>query len=114
VAATIPASAQLARPQAMIDSTGSNDLLTTVQFRRGGFRGGYRGGYRGGRYGYGPAIGLGIATGAIIGGILATQPRGYYVAPGGDAVAYCMQRFKSYDPASGTYLGFDGFRHPCP
>ena len=32
----------------------------------------------------------------------------------GDSVAYCMQRFKSYDPASGTYLGYDGKRHPCP
>jgi hypothetical protein len=25
-----------------------------------------------------------------------------------------MQRYKSYDPASGTYLGYDGQRHPCP
>jgi hypothetical protein len=31
-----------------------------------------------------------------------------------DAVAYCMQRFRSYDPSSGTYLGYDGLRHPCP
>jgi hypothetical protein len=27
--------------------------------------------------------------------------------------AYCAQRYRSYDPASGTYLGFDGLRHPC-
>ena len=33
---------------------------------------------------------------------------------GGDDVAYCMQTYRSYDPRSGTYLGFDGFRHPCP
>jgi hypothetical protein len=26
---------------------------------------------------------------------------------------YCAQRYKSYDPASGTYLGYDGLRHPC-
>jgi len=32
----------------------------------------------------------------------------------GDPIAYCMQRFRSYDPASQTYLGFDGLRHPCP
>jgi hypothetical protein len=43
---------------------------------------------------------------------------GYYgstvaVAPGGDDT-YCRQRYKSYDPASGTYLGYDGQRHPCP
>ena len=31
-----------------------------------------------------------------------------------DSNAYCVQRFKSYDPASGTYLGYDGQRHPCP
>jgi BA14K-like protein len=28
--------------------------------------------------------------------------------------AYCAQRFRSYDPASGTYLGYDGIRHACP
>ena len=28
--------------------------------------------------------------------------------------AYCAQRFRSYDPGSGTYLGYDGQRHPCP
>ena len=36
------------------------------------------------------------------------------VPAGGDAVAYCESRFRSYDPASGTYLGYDGLRHPCP
>jgi hypothetical protein len=25
----------------------------------------------------------------------------------------CAQRYRSYDPASGTYLGYDGNRHPC-
>ncbi|NWG23519.1 MAG: BA14K family protein [Pseudorhodoplanes sp.] len=70
----------------------------------------------------------GLAAGAIIGGALAA-PYGYfgpyayepgydygpdvYVQPD-DSVAYCMQRFRSYNPASGTYLGYDGKRHPCP
>jgi hypothetical protein len=48
-------------------------------------------------------------------------PRGYPYSPGynysygysGD-VGYCMRRFRSYDPRSGTYLGSDGLRHPCP
>jgi hypothetical protein len=31
-----------------------------------------------------------------------------------DAVAYCARRYRSYDPISQTYLGSDGFRHPCP
>ena len=41
-------------------------------------------------------------------------PRVAYGPPPGDAVAYCMQQYRSYDPRSGTYLGYDGFRHPCP
>ena len=39
---------------------------------------------------------------------------GYYAGGGDDAVAYCMSRYKSYDPRSGTFLGYDGYRHPCP
>ena len=39
----------------------------------------------------------------------------YAFAPNaGNGTASCEQRFRSYDPASGTYLGFDGLRHPCP
>ena len=34
----------------------------------------------------------------------------YFGAPPNQA---CFQRFKSYDAASGTYLGTDGRRHPC-
>ena len=34
--------------------------------------------------------------------------------PPDDAVRYCMRRYRSYDPASGTYVGYDGLRHPCP
>lgn len=77
-----------------------------------------------GGWGGGGAVLGGLAAGAIIGGALAAQQRPYYYdrgyaySPGytygGDAVAYCMRRFKSYDPASGTYLGYDGYRHPCP
>ena len=29
-------------------------------------------------------------------------------------VEYCIRRFKSYDLATRTYLGYDGKRHPCP
>jgi hypothetical protein len=76
----------------------------------------------------------------VIGGALAADSYAYYGGPdyyygpdyyaddtyydagpevavvqgGGGDVAYCEQRFKSYDPASGTYLGYDGLRHPCP
>jgi hypothetical protein len=33
---------------------------------------------------------------------------------GGDAVAYCSRKYRSYDPSTGTFLGNDGARHPCP
>jgi hypothetical protein len=107
-------------------------------FSGGGGGGGYRGG--GGYYrhggGGGGAFLPGLAAGAIIGGAIASQGYGpgYYApgptyydngydddavavapAPGGDdAVAYCMQTYRSYDPRSGTYMGNDGYRHPCP
>jgi hypothetical protein len=72
--------------------------------------------YGGGPYYYGggpyyPAPGYGAPAPAYYGG---PAPAGYGQAPGGDAVAYCMHRFHSYDPRTGTYLGTDGGRHPCP
>jgi hypothetical protein len=30
------------------------------------------------------------------------------------AIAWCQARFHSFDPETGTYLGFDGVRHSCP
>ena len=33
---------------------------------------------------------------------------------GGEAAAYCAQRFRSYDPRTGTYVGFDGVERACP
>jgi len=29
-------------------------------------------------------------------------------------VAACVERFRSYDPVSRTYMGRDRRRHPCP
>jgi len=84
IVSALPASAQLARPDSIIDVNDGNKLLTTVQYRgRGGYRGGYgvyRGGYRGRYYGPGVGIGLGLAAGAIIGGALAAPyyARDYY------------------------------------
>lgn len=97
----------------------------------GGGAVGYRGGvYRGGYY----RPGVGVAAGAVVGGAIAASQYGYggyaynngqgdygyssgyssgYTTGGQDA-AYCVQRYRSYDPASGTYLGYDGLRHPCP
>jgi len=122
VAAVIPASAQVARPLSAQSAAPADDAVTQVRWRGRG-------------WGWG-GVGAGIAAGAIIGaGVAASRPYYYdpyyygpayygppvaygppavYAQPGGDAVAYCMQRYKSYDPASGTFLGYDGLRHPCP
>lgn len=48
---------------------------------------------------------IGLAAGSIIAGSAARAT---------DSVAYCQQRFKSYDVRSGTYRGYDGRRHACP
>ena len=62
----------------------------------------------------------------VAAGLLATAPTYYYYGVGfgdafgyeaplyDDAIAYCMQRFRSYDPITGTYLGRGGYRYPCP
>ena len=89
---------------------------------------------------FGAGVAAGVAGAAIVGGALASQAYyggpGYYYgagpgyyddqyyddggavaavpAAGGGDVAYCMQTYRSYDPRSGTYLGYDGYRHPCP
>jgi hypothetical protein len=85
----------------------------------------------------------GAIAGAVIGGAIASNAYGYYGGPdyyygqtyddsyydngyvdngavtdapgevGVDA-NYCAQRYRTYDPGSGTYLGYDGLRHPCP
>lgn len=41
------------------------------------------------------------------------QPQPYYQPPF-DPVAYCMQRFRSYNPQTGLFVGYDGQFHPCP
>src|SRR5262245_31900293 len=40
--------------------------------------------------------------------------RGAYARAGNADVNYCARRYRSYDPRSGTFLGNDGRRHPCP
>jgi BA14K-like protein len=100
----------------------------------GNWRGGnWNGGWRHRRGGFWP----GVAAGALVGGAIGSSyayygdpyydsgygyyDDGYYddstvavVPGGGDDAASCAQRYRSYDPASGTYLGYDGQRHPCP
>jgi len=108
----------------------------------GNWRGGegWRGneGWRDGRRDRDRGFIQGAVAGALLGGAIASQSHGYYGGPvyygpgytddqyydggpalapapvGDDAIAYCIQNYSSYDPDSGTYLGNDGYRHPCP
>ncbi len=36
------------------------------------------------------------------------------IMPYAMAIADCVRKFRSYDPASQTYLGRDGVQYPCP
>lgn len=66
---------------------------------------------------------IGFATGAIVGGALA-QPRyypaygpGYYysgVAAWSPAwYSYCSNRYRSFNPHTGMFVGYDGRYHFC-
>ncbi len=129
---TRPAEAQnLALTEALTRAQQAEPMASYVQYRRHygsrhygprrhyvGPRHYSRRGYYGPRYGYyrrdrgsaAAAGAIGLATGAIIGGAIASQQ----AQAAQSQHSYCAQRFRSYDPRSGTYLGYDGLRHPCP
>jgi hypothetical protein len=49
-------------------------------------------------------------------GAMASIPfggRNAYGSMGRAGDSSCAQRYRSFDPASGTFLGHDGRRHPC-
>lgn len=82
---------------------------------------------------------IGLGVGAIIGGAIASDryyyapppPRVYYAPPPPpqppyygpvayapppwtpDWYAYCDSKYRSFDPRSGTFMGYDGLRHFC-
>jgi hypothetical protein len=64
----------------------------------------YYGGYPYGPYGYNsyyaPPPGVAVAPGPV-------------VAQGGDA-GWCEAHYRSYNPSTGTFTGYDGQQHPCP
>ena len=131
--------AQAAPAGKAMDALRAGTLPVSYTQFRGGFPGGYRGGYGGwhrGGYGYGyrrgPGVGaavgaglLGFAAGTAIGSAVANsavRPVAVYGTPAPvyarpvvvSGSSYCAARYGSYDPVSGTFLGYDGFRHPCP
>lgn len=92
-------------------------------------RHGYRYGYP--RYGYryddrrsstGAAVAAGIAglaVGTMVGaaasgsGTTTTYYRGSPQPWTSEWYAYCSSKYRSFDPSSGTFLGYDGQRHFC-
>lgn len=60
----------------------------------------------------------GLAAGAIIGGAIASQAPGSAAQPlprtqDPDYIAYCSRKYRTFDPASGTFLARDGQRYYC-
>ena len=98
---------------------GSSLMLAAApaQARWHGHYGWHHGWHHGGAWGAGFA---GFAAGALLGSALAPRPYYYYGGPAyayeppPPDVAYCERRFRSYNPATGLYLGYDGRYHPCP
>jgi hypothetical protein len=110
---------------------GGGQFTRGNQFARGGnFRGHRRGGF-------GVGVGAGVALGyygadyygygdgayddaygdvygdAYYGGDDAAPPAYAYQDGAAVDADSCFQRYHSYDPSTGTYLGYDGRRHPC-
>jgi len=96
-----------------------------------GWHSGWHGGWHGG-WGWPGAVAAGVIGGAVA---AATSPlwapnyydyypgyayEPYYAAPpaavvaGGGNVTWCEAHYRSYNPATGMYLGYDGLHHPCP
>jgi hypothetical protein len=84
-------------------SVAAPSSVDNVQYRR------WHGHHHHGGGGAGALIG-GLAAGAIIGGAIAA---GQANAAAQQHATYCAQRYRSYDPASNTFLARDGNRYPC-
>ena len=109
-------------------------VATTFGSADAAWRGRYYGGYRGG------CVGCGFAAGAVTGlalGAIATAPYGpyyrpyyrpYYAAPAyyygppppppryyaaNAHVNWCLANYRSYNPATNTFVGYDGYAHIC-
>jgi len=62
---------------------------------------------------------VGLAAGALIAGAIASQAQAQPAAPPPPGVvdpqvaAYCARTYRSYDPATGTFLASNGMRYVC-
>jgi hypothetical protein len=83
-----------------------------------------------GHWHHGPDVGFGFSFGGPYYGYDGYYAPGYaydygepdygppaYAPPAyasNDAEAYCASRFRSYNPVTQSYTGYDGLQHPCP
>jgi hypothetical protein len=61
-------------------------------------------------------LNAGAPTPAASAGAFASVPYGNgnaYAYVGDAGASFCARHHRSYDPASGTFLGYDGARHSC-
>jgi len=62
---------------------------------------------------------VGLAAGALIAGAIANQAQAQAAPPpppgtvSPSVAAYCARKYRSYDPASGTFLANNGMRYVC-
>ncbi len=82
-------------------------------------QGRHRGHWRGGHHGFDAGGFIGGVIGGAIGGALSRPqyypPQGYHsTSIYSDAVTYCIRRFRSYNPETGIYMGYDGVPRRCP
>jgi len=83
-----------------------------------------RGGWHRGGGDIGGAV-VGGVIGGVIGSVFAPRPQyypqpyypppqPYYQPQQVDPYTYCTQRFRSWNPQTGFYVGYDGQYHRCP
>jgi hypothetical protein len=107
------------RPLPQIDQAYPNESY--AQYYRRGYRPYYRDRYYY-RRGNGSAVAAGVAglaAGALIAGAIANQAQAQPAAPpppgtiDPQMAAYCARKYRSYDPATGTFLATNGMRYVC-
>ncbi len=62
---------------------------------------------------WGPGAALGLGLGLGLAAPYAYGGGGGYAYAGGSHVQWCLNRYRTYDPRSNTYVGNDGYRHAC-
>lgn len=119
LAPVLPASAAPVRSRPLPQVVQSYPNESYAQYYRRGYRPYYRE-----RYYYrrdnGAAVAAGVAglaAGALIAGAIASQAQPAAPPPPGvvdpQVAAYCARKYRSYDPATGTFLARNGMRYVC-